>query len=104
MKHPFMFALTLLILLCLTSTSAVANTLTWKDNSNNETGFAIEILSGGTWTEVARVIANVTTFTDSNTEGVYRVRAFITVDGVDIFSGYSNKAAQINAPVSLTIK
>lgn len=87
---------------------AAAVTLTWQDNSNNESGFLIESLSGGTWKEVATVGPNVTTATDSNAEGVYRVRAFLDVnDGTGttrVYSAYSNAAAVLMAPVSLTAK
>lgn len=85
--------------------SAFANTLTWTDNSSNEDGFAIEMLVKGAFQEVARVGTNVVTFTDALTEGVYRVRAFITITGTgDVFSGYSNTAAKLNAPVNANVK
>lgn len=84
---------------------AEANTITWQDNSDNETGFAIEMLTRGTWTEVARVGEDVTTYTDKLNQGVYRVRAFVTVPGEgDLFSGYSNTAARLNSPVNLNVK
>ena len=96
-----------LALLCFAAPAA-ANVLTWQDNSNNESGFSIEMLSSGTWQEVATVGPNITNATDSNTEGVYRVRAFIDVqDGQQttrIFSAYSNAAALLNAPASLLVK
>ena len=94
------------LLLVLMSYSAVgANTLTWQDNSTNETGFAVEMLVKGVFQEVARVGANVITYSDALTEGVYRVRAFITIAGDgDVFSAYTNTAAKLNAPVNLNVK
>lgn len=54
-------------------------TLAWDDNSNNETGFAVERLNGSTWTAVTTTGANVRTYTDSgltaSTAYSYRVRA-----------------------------
>ncbi|MGV3722807.1 MAG: fibronectin type III domain-containing protein, partial [Actinomycetota bacterium] len=57
----------------------------WLDNSSNETGFRIERSSGGGFTQVGAVNANVATFTDtgllSNATYTYRVRA---VNGVSV--------------------
>jgi (2Fe-2S) ferredoxin len=56
--------------------------LDWTDNSNNEDGFKIERKSGttGTYTQIAMLGANVTSYTDTNlTDGAtycYRVGAF----------------------------
>lgn len=94
-----------LLIILLLPALAAANTLTWQDNSNNEGGFTVEMLQGGAWVEVARVGPGVTTYSDSNTEGVYRVRAYVAVSGqADVFSAYSNTAAKLNAPVNLNIK
>lgn len=88
---------------------ATALTLTWRDNSNNEDGFSIEMLSKGTWGEVARVGSNVTTWKDNFTEGVYRVRAFINILNPDgtvasiVFSPYSNTGAQLNGPSQVNV-
>src|SRR5689334_24657970 len=68
--------ITILILLALAA-PASANTLTWVDNSVVEDGFIIEMMTKGTWAEVGRTAANTTTYSDSNTEGVYRVRAYM---------------------------
>jgi len=97
---------TLLTILFLAfATVAQANTVTWQDNSGNESGFAIEMLTGGAWVEVARIAANVTTYTDAFTEGVYRLRAFIDIGGGSfVYSAYSNTAAKLNAPVNTTVK
>jgi subtilisin family serine protease len=65
--------------------------LSWNDNSNNETGFAIERKTGtGSFVQIATVDANVTSFTDSglakNTYA-YRVRAYNSQGN----SAYSNE-------------
>jgi subtilisin family serine protease len=67
--------------------------LSWNDNSDNETGFAIERKTGsGAFTQIATVGANVKTYTDSglarNTY-TYRVRAFNNAGN----SAYSNEAS-----------
>lgn len=56
-------------------------TLTWTDNSNNESGFEIERApKGGAFLKIGSVGANVTTYVDTATKGgetySYRVRAF----------------------------
>jgi endonuclease/exonuclease/phosphatase family metal-dependent hydrolase len=68
-------------------------TLTWKDNTNNETGFEIERSTDGTtFAKVADAAVNVVTFTNENLkDGVkyfYRLRT-ITPEGK---SKYSNIA------------
>ncbi|WP_151771514.1 glycosyl hydrolase family 8 [Streptomyces abyssomicinicus] len=55
-------------------------TLTWSDNSTNETGFRVERRTGGgSWAALASPAANATTHTDSGltagTAYTYRVRA-----------------------------
>jgi len=74
------------------STTTVS--LTWVDNSSNETGFLIERkLGAGNYSQIATVAANTTTFTDtglsSGTSYTYRVRATNSVGN----SAYSNEAA-----------
>ena len=66
--------------------------LNWNDNSTIETGFEIERSPGGaaSWTNIATVAADVTTFTDNadladGSDYDYRVRA----TGPDGDSGYS---------------
>jgi hypothetical protein len=64
-----------------TALSATRIDLTWTDNSNNEGGFKIESSPDGrTFTEIATVGANVTTYSDTGltcaTFYQYRVRAF----------------------------
>ncbi len=58
-------------------------TLTWADNSNNETGFVIQRIKAGTtaFVDVGTVSANVKTFTDTTAptgSDYYIVRAFNT--------------------------
>lgn len=80
MKHKIIA----LILFAITSAANAADlVLSWKDNSTNEAGFAIERSPGtGTpvWAEVARTGPDVTTWTDTglpnNTAFSYRLRAF----------------------------
>jgi hypothetical protein len=67
--------------------------LTWKDNTNNETGFEIERSTDGTtFAKVADVAVNITTFTNENLkDGIkyfYRLRT-VTPEGK---SKYSNVA------------
>src|SRR5205085_9810320 len=70
-------------------------TLSWADNSTNETGFAVERAPQGStsFAQVGAVAANVKTFGESSGSGryTYRVRAFNTSTGR--FSAYSNQVA-----------
>ena len=74
--------------------------LSWTDNSSDETGFRIEIatVSGGPFTEITTVGANVTTYAstglDPNTAYFYRVRAY----NVSGNSSYSNEASATTLP------
>jgi len=79
-----------------TSSSSIA--LTWKDNSNNETGFKIQRKLGAcaslnTWSQIATKGANVISHTNTgltaNTTYSYRVRAYNAVGN----SAYSNCAS-----------
>ena len=96
----------ILILLALAAPPASANTLTWIDNSVMEDGFIVEMMTKGTWAEVGRTAANTTTYSDSNTEGVYRVRAYMKnpEGGADIVSAPSNTGVKLNSPVIQNIK
>ncbi|MBN2508217.1 MAG: fibronectin type III domain-containing protein, partial [Verrucomicrobia bacterium] len=74
-----------------TTVSGTAIDLSWTDNANNEIGFIIErSMSGGAYSEVATLGANLTAFHDSgltdNTEYSYRVKAFNAAG----LSDYSN--------------
>lgn len=77
------------------SSLAADLTLSWKDNSNNETGFAIERKKAGeeAFAEVARVATDVVTWTDTGlpnaTAYTYRVRAW----NEGGYSGYSAEAS-----------
>lgn len=80
--------------------------LTWKDNSNNETGFRIERMDESTesYTEIAVVKSNVTMYADKGpvqgTTICYRIRAYNAVG----YSAYSNEAAiilpTVNSPTT----
>lgn len=64
-----------------TAVALAGVTLAWTDNSSNETGFKVErkISPTGTWSRVATVAANTTTYTGSSiaadTSYYYRVKA-----------------------------
>lgn len=61
-----------------TGLSIAGGTLTWTDSSTDETAFAVMKKStGGSWTEIATVSANVTTYTDSASASgdKYRVKS-----------------------------
>jgi GxGYxYP putative glycoside hydrolase C-terminal domain/GxGYxY sequence motif in domain of unknown function N-terminal/Alpha-L-arabinofuranosidase B (ABFB) domain/PA14 domain/Bacterial Ig domain/Ricin-type beta-trefoil lectin domain-like/Glycosyl hydrolases family 2/Glycosyl hydrolases family 2, sugar binding domain/Secretion system C-terminal sorting domain/Glycosyl hydrolases family 2, TIM barrel domain len=78
--------------------------LTWKDNSTNETGFAIELKLGinGTYTQVAQLPAgaNAHSLTGLNTLSTYfiRVRAL----NASTVSNYSNEAIAATTAASWT--
>jgi predicted phage tail protein len=64
--------------------------LTWKDNSNNETGFPVErSTDGSTFTLIATTTANTAKYRDSNAvknrRYYYRVRAMNNV-GLSVYS------------------
>ena len=55
-----------------TAASATSITLTWADNSNNETGFKIErSFNGGAFTQIFVTAANATTYSDTGTVTIY---------------------------------
>ena len=93
-----------------TAISATQINLSWADNSSNEVGFRIERApdsagSPGTWTEIATVGANATTYGDSglspSTTYWYRVRAYSAASD----SPYSNQASGttlLGPPLGLT--
>jgi titin len=81
--------------LAATAMSSSRIDLAWTDNSNNEDGFKIErrLSSTATYTEIATVGANVTSFSSTglspNTGYTYRVRA----SNISGNSAYSNEAS-----------
>jgi hypothetical protein len=76
-----------------TAASSIQINLTWTDNSSGESGFRIErkTSSGGTYSEVTRVSANVKSYADlglsASTTYYYRVRAYTSIGN----SGYSSE-------------
>jgi hypothetical protein len=90
------FILSLLVVATIYHAEATAAqlTLTWTDNSTNESGFKIERKAevSSIYAQVATVGLNVTSYTDSSlttgTTYCYRVRAYNTASD----SGYSNEA------------
>ncbi|KAF0151708.1 MAG: putative S-layer protein [Ignavibacteria bacterium] len=65
-------------------------TVTWKDNSQSETGYKIERKEGtGAYKEVGSVLANISTYTDAdivkNKDYTYRVKGY----NADVTSDYS---------------
>ena len=74
--------------------------LVWADGPDNETGFKLErSLDGNTWTKIADLPANATTYQNTgltpNTRYFYRVRAVNAVGQ----SGYSNVADETTPDV-----
>jgi hypothetical protein len=81
-----------------TALSSSKISLSWADNSNNETAFLIErSLNGVAWSQVATVAANTTAYTDSSlsarTRYYYRVRAVNANTNPATYSAYSNVAS-----------
>lgn len=82
-----------------TTTSQIR--LRWVDDSRDETGFKIERKSqGGSFSQVATVGANVTTYSDTElspaTTYCYRVRAFNAAG----YSSYSNERCATTADIA----
>ena len=83
--------------------SATRIDLTWKDNSNNETGFKLERKLGtaGIYTLIATVGANVTSFADTrlveNTKYSYRLRAY-NAAGLSFYSSAVSATTPPNPP------
>ena len=86
------------------SVSASQIILTWKDNSS-ERGVSVErkIGSGGTYTEIASLARDVTTYTDSglsaNTTYYYRVRVFNYTN----WGAYSNEISVTTPNVGVSL-
>ena len=68
-------------------------TITWRDYTYDEEGFAIELNNEDNWTEVGRTQPDVTSYTLSGLEPgtcyEVRVRAFGLYDGAEQFSDYT---------------
>lgn len=71
--------------------------LTWTDNSSNEIGYTVERKSGsGSYTVIANLVANSTTYTDSGLSAgtTYTYRVLALGNGSNITSsGYSTEAS-----------
>jgi len=79
--------------------------VSWRDNSNNETGFEVHRSidgSTGTFMLLATTAAGVTARGDlglnPSTQYCYKVRAFITVNSLASFSDFSNTACATTLP------
>ena len=87
------------------SANAAQLTLTWVDNSDNESGFSIDRRIGatGTYQPLTTVASNVTSHTDlnlaSNTTYCYRVGAFNSAGT----SNYSNETCATTPAASFTV-
>ena len=68
-------------------------TITWRDYTYDEEGFAIELKNEDNWTEVGRTQPDVTSYTlsglEPGTSYEVRVRAFGLYDGAEQFSDYT---------------
>lgn len=91
-------------------TTVNAAVLQWKDNSSDETAFAIERStdSGETWAEVGRVGANITTYTNyahvCETAYAYRVRAYnINVGAYSQYTAPASIVKQLCSPNNLVV-
>lgn len=88
------------------SFDGTTSTITWTDNSDNETGFTIERRTvGGTFTTLGTTNADLTTFDDdgpfdSNQEYEYRVLA----NGAESNSGFSNFDSFLTLPGDISIE
>lgn len=84
--------------LAATAVSSTQINLSWNDNSNNETEFAIErSLDGTAFTQIATVAANTTSYSNTGlsaaTQYAYRVRA-LNAAGNSNYSNTSNATTQ----------
>ena len=82
------------LLLAATTGYAASLTLTWRDNSTNESAFIVErSLEGESWSQLDIVPPDITSYTDATLEVgqtyYYRVRA-VNEYG---YSGYTNVAS-----------
>lgn len=81
------------ITLSATSTTTTL-TITWRDYTYDEEGFAIEVKRNDAWTEVSRTQPDVTSYTltglEPGTGYEVRVRAFGLNDGAEEYSDYTS--------------
>ena len=104
--HTLLIALLISLAYALVAEAATV-TLTWNDNSTDETGFTIERRlrqdAPSTYKEIGTVAANVKTFDDAtvalNTQYCFRVRGFNPV----ALSEYSNEACMMLTPSGLIV-
>jgi len=91
-----------------TAASSRQINLTWKDNATNETNYYVERAptSTGTWTQIASLGANVTSYSDiglpQNTIYYYRVRCKAGTTYSSYSSTANAKTATLAAPTALT--
>jgi Tol biopolymer transport system component len=85
--------------------SDTQNYVSWQDNSPNETGFEVYRSTNGPngaftliGTTTARATSRVDTGLNSSTQYCYEVRAFITMNNVTTYSGFSNTACATTLP------
>jgi subtilisin family serine protease len=81
-------------------------TLTWRDNSSSEEGFSIERMApGGTYEEISRVNADVTSYSDTGlsqfTTYYYRVRSYRSGD-YSAYSETANVTTKMAAPTGMS--
>jgi len=88
-----------------TTVSSSRIDLTWRDNSNNETGFRVQRRTNGSshWVEAGTTAANATTFSDGGLEPSttyrYRVQAFNNAGA----SAFSNEVVATTAAAAPTV-
>ncbi len=88
----------------LAASDATAINLTWVDRSSDETGFRLErqSIAGGTWSTLATVAANLTSYRDPTaspgTHYGYRVTAFNAAGDAADFSNEATAALAAAAP------
>ena len=88
--------------LAASATSSAVN-LSWTDTSTTEAGFKIERSSGGSYTQIASVAANTTSYTDTPlTEGTYTYYVFAYNSGGNSNNSNTASASVIPAPTNLT--